>query len=455
MRAWQSWSLQRRVLVASGVLVTVMIAVGVAAFAVALDRILYSSSLDAARGQAGQIARVISTADAPPGDALTEVPAQGSILQVLTVDGRVVAASERRLERRAVTALRPGNGQVDVAQVATIPGEVGEPHAIVAQGVTDPSGAAYVVVVGAPLNIETDTVQTATILLGVGSVALLVLLLVLIRRVLQQALQPVERIRSQVAQISQVRGRGTLTVPPTGDEIARLASTMNEMLDRLERADAATRRFVSDASHELRSPLATIRAAVEVSRQGDHAPDPSDDVIQAEVLRMQSLVDDLLTLAKADDGIPLSREDVDLDDILDQQARRIRATGVRIEASIEAARVVGDPARLEQMVRNVVDNAARHATGAVWLSVATQGAEVVVHVDNDGPPIPVEYREAVFERFTRLQESRHRDSGGSGLGLAIVRSVAVAHGGTVVATQNAAGDCRFEIRLPIAGKAAP
>lgn len=448
MKRWYSWSLQRRVLVTSGVLVTVMIVIGVAAFAVALDRILYSASLDAARTQAAQAAQLVASGETSASEVLAEIPIQGAVLQVIRRDGAVVSASERRLERKAITSLRPATGQVAVAQVTTIPGEVGEPHAIVAQGVADPTGAQYVIVVGSPLNIETDTVQTATVLLAVGAAALLVLLLFLIRRVLQQALAPVERIRTQVSQISQVRGRGSIDVPPTGDEIARLAGTMNDMLTRLERADASTRRFVSDASHELRSPLATIRAAVEVSDRGAGPQEARDRVIHAEALRMQGLVDDLLTLAKADDGAPLAREDVDLDDIVDGQARRVRATGMDVEADISAARVLGDPVRLEQMVRNVVDNAVRHTIGAVSLQVATEGDEVVVRVDNDGPPIPVADRDSVFERFTRLQESRQRDTGGSGLGLAIVRTVAMAHGGTATATQTPDGSCRFEIRLP-------
>jgi signal transduction histidine kinase len=438
------------VLVTSGVLVTVMIVIGVAAFAASLDRILYSASQDAARGKAAQVAQLVSGGDTPAAEALAEVPAQGSVLQVLERSGRVVTSSERRLGQRPMTSLRPAPGQVDVAQVATIPGEVGEPYAIVAQGVADPTGAAFVVVVGSPLNIETDTVQTATVLLAVGSAALLVVLLFLIRRVLQQALAPVERIRTQVSQISQVRGRGTIDVPPTGDEIARLAQTMNEMLGRLERADASTRRFVSDASHELRSPLATIRAAVEVSGAGQGPRDARDTLIHAEALRMQGLVDDLLTLAKADDGAPLDMEDVDLDDIVDGEARRVRATGADVEADISAARVKGDHVRLEQMVRNLVDNAVRHTTGAVALQVRTDGDEVVVRVDNDGPPIPEAERDSVFERFSRLQESRQRDTGGSGLGLAIVRTVATGHGGTAVATETPEGNCRFEVRLPAA-----
>lgn len=451
MKPLSSWSLQRRVLVTSGVVVTAMIVFGVAAFAVALDRILYSASLDSARTQAAQISELVAGGEAPPDSALREVPVKGALLQVLTRDGRVVAASEPRLESAPITGVRPAPEQVDVAQATTIPGEVGEPHAIVAQGVADPTGQQYVVVVGLPLNLETDTVQTATLLLAVGAAALLVLFLFLIRRVMRQALAPVERIRSQVSQISQVRGGGAVDVPPTQDEIAHLAETMNDMLGRLERADASTRRFVSDASHELRSPLATIRAAVEVAGRDGTPHDELDAVILGEALRMQGLVDDLLTLAKADDGAPMSREDVDLDDVVDSEARRVRVTGVAVTAEIGAARVVGDPVRLEQLVRNLVDNAVRHTTGGVSLSVHTEGAQIVLRVDNDGPPIPQGQRQSVFERFTRLEESRQRDTGGSGLGLAIVRTVAEAHGGTAVATETPTGSCRFEVWLPSGG----
>jgi signal transduction histidine kinase len=443
----RTWSLQRRVLATSGVVVVLMIVLGVAAFALTLDQILYRTSLDTARSTAGQVVDVVARGEAPPARSLSEVPAQGAIVQVVGADGTVVASSDRRLDARPASTLRPAAGKEEVDQSATVPGELGEPYAVVARGVTDPAGATYAVVVAVPLSALGDTVRTATVLLAVGAVLMLVLLLVLVRRAVRQALQPVEGIRSEVARISQVRGGGAVTVPPTGDEIARLARTMNEMLARLEKSDAATRRFVSDASHELRSPLATIRAAVEVSTQ-DGFDDDRDAVIRSETLRLQSLVDDLLTLAKADDGAPLAREEVDVDDIVAQEVRRVRATGVPVEASIMAARVLGDRARIEQMVRNVVDNAVRHTTGRVGLSVDTEGDDVVVRVDNDGPPVPVADRETVFDRFARLEDSRRRESGGSGLGLAIVRTVARAHGGNAVATETSDGRCRFELRLP-------
>ncbi|WP_460966794.1 sensor histidine kinase [Pedococcus soli] len=446
MRRWNAWSLQRRVLVVSAAAATIVIVLGVVAFATALDRILYSAAQEAARSRATEISATIAGGERSADLALLDVTSQGSLLQVIDSQQRVVASSESALARSPLTALRPAPGSVDVAQEATIPGEVGEPHAVVAQGVADPSGAAYVVVVANPLDVEANTVRTATLLLALGALAVLVLLLMLISRIVKQALMPVERIRSEVARITRVRGRGHITVPPTGDEIARLAQTMNLMLARLEQADATTRRFISDASHELRSPLATIRAAIEVSRS-----DPDRDaVIHGEVLRMQHLVEDLLTLAKADDGLPLTLQEVDVDDLLEGEVRRLRATGeVPVTASITASRVVGDRLKLGQALRNLVDNAAAHTQGGVFLGVQPQGDDVVMTIDNDGPPVPLEQREAVFDRFARLEESRERDSGGSGLGLAIVRTIVEAHGGVVRATETPDGQCRFEARIPV------
>ncbi len=438
----------------SAVAVTVVIVLGVLAFATALDRILYSSAQDAAKARAAEISTTVSAGRRPADLALRDVTSRGSLLQVLDSAQRVVASSEPALAGAPITALRPRPGTVAAAQEASIPHEVGEPHAVVAQGVAAPSGATYVVVVAKPLDVEADTVRTATLLLALGASALLLILLALINGTLQQALAPVERIRSEVARISRVRGRGQITVPPTGDEIARLAETMNLMLGRLERADATTRQFISDASHELRSPLATIRAAIEVAAPGSGADGEQererDSVIHGEVLRMQRLVEDLLTLAKADDGLPLQLEDVDLDDLVESEVRRLRTTRKgRVTASIAASRVVGDRLKLAQALRNLVDNATSHTTGMVRLAVEPDGDEVVMTVDNDGPPIPVELREAVFGRFARLEAARDRDNGGSGLGLAIVRTIVEAHGGSVRASQTTSGRCRFEVRIPV------
>ena len=215
MRRWRSWSLRRRVLVASSLAVTAVVVLGVVAFGVSLDRILYGAALDAARLRVTQVADRLASGEVTAAAALQDVPVQGSLLQVLGADGQVVAASEQSHGRTAFTDLRPAAGAVVVTQQVEIPGELGEPYAVVAQGVQAADGGVYVVVVATPLSIENTTVTSATTLLAVGAAVLLALLLILINRILEQALEPVERIRSEVARITQVRdGEPSPCLPP-------------------------------------------------------------------------------------------------------------------------------------------------------------------------------------------------------------------------------------------------
>jgi signal transduction histidine kinase len=171
----------------------------------------------------------------------------------------------------------------------------------------------------------------------------------------------------------------------------------------------------------------------------------------AEILRLQGLVDDLLTLSKVDAGaLPLRLRDCDLDDVVVSAVRRLRGDSDRtVEVTVEPVRAIADPDRLAQVMRNLLDNAARHARQSVVVRLTTSGAAAVVTVDNDGPPVPADKRARVFERFVRLDDTRDRDSGGSGLGLAIVADLVHAHGGTVLAAETDEGWCRFEFTLPL------
>jgi signal transduction histidine kinase len=227
------------------------------------------------------------------------------------------------------------------------------------------------------------------------------------------------------------------------------------MLDRLEGAAGRQRQFVSDASHELRSPLTTIRTKVEVASLHPELVDWSEvtHTVLGEVDRLDDMVGDLLQLARLDEtgGALASRGEVDLDEVVNAETARLRAMGVEIDDSgVAAARVQGDRAALARLVRNLTDNAARHARSRVAVSVAMDDGDAVVRVDDDGPGVPLTDRERVFERFTRLDESRARGAGGAGLGLALVRAVAVAHGGSVRVLDAPLGGARFEARLPIA-----
>jgi signal transduction histidine kinase len=315
----------------------------------------------------------------------------------------------------------------------------------------DDAGGATVVVAGSLEDVDEATAAVVRLLLvAVPVVVVLVALLTWV--VVGRALGPVERIRRDAEAVGETRGDGRIDEPGTGDEVDRLARTLNGMLGRLEAARRAQQRFVSDASHELRSPLATVRQHAELARIHPDRTSLAElaDVVLAEGGRQQDLVDALLVLSRLDERSALDRRPVDLDDVaLDEVARLRGRTGARVDASgITACRVAGDARLLALAVRNLADNAARHAASVVSVSTRTDADGVVLTVDDDGRGIPAAERERVLDRFVRLDEGRDRESGGSGLGLAIVRAVAEAHGGSVAVEDAPGGGARVVLRLP-------
>jgi signal transduction histidine kinase len=228
---------------------------------------------------------------------------------------------------------------------------------------------------------------------------------------------------------------------------------MNAMLDRVESATARQQRFAADASHELRSPLTRIRAELEVDlahpEQADLAA--THRSVLEDATQLQRLVDDLLHLARVDAGaVSNRREPVDLDDIVLRDARRLRADGrVQIDISgVSAAQLRGDADELARAVRNLTDNAVRHATSTVTLTLAEHGGRAVLTVADDGPGIPPAEQERIFERFARLDDARNADTGGTGLGLAITRDIVERHHGTIEIDSDHAPGARFRITLP-------
>lgn len=269
--------------------------------------------------------------------------------------------------------------------------------------------------------------------------------------VVGRALRPVERIRNEVEAISATRLDRRVTLPDSRDEVQRLGLTMNAMLDRLQRSSDRQRQFVSDASHELRSPIASLRQTAEVARMHPGAL-PEGELAETtfeESLRMQRIVEQLLLLARGDeDASGPVRQQVDLDDLVLAQARR-HDGGVRLDLSgVSSGRVLGDAGALDAVVRNLLDNAARHANSTVRVSVTERARQVELVVEDDGVGIPAGERERVFDRFVRLDEARARDAGGSGLGLAIVAEIVGGHGGSVRVEDSSLGGARFVVRLP-------
>ena len=271
-----------------------------------------------------------------------------------------------------------------------------------------------------------------------------------------RALRPVEAIRREAEEITGATMDRRVPEPETDDEVGRLARTMNAMLDRLESSSQRQRQFVSDASHELRSPLASIRTNLEVAlRHADRADWPAvAGRALAEDARMEDTVSELLELARLDEvagPAPLDTlPDVDLDElVLDDtvQERRVPVDTSRVSAG----RVHGRREQLTRVVRNLLDNAARHATSSVAVELrAGEDHTIELTVDDDGPGIPLDDRERVFDRFTRLDDGRARDAGGLGLGLSMVKEITEQHGGTVTVEDAPSGGARLRVRLPAA-----
>lgn len=353
------------------------------------------------------------------------------------------------------SALAPAPGQVLVDYGAESP-LTGEPMVVVARGVSTEDRPYVVLTVGSLRSVERALRQDAvSLLVEVPLLAMLggwaVWLLV------GRTLRPVEEIRTAVEEISVVDLHRRVPVPPGQDEVSRLATTMNAMLTRIEQAQTGQARFVADASHELRSPVAALGAGLELL---EHRPEQLPDVLpllRSETQHLAGLTEGLLLLARADAGTLRSRRvDVDMDDIVGAEVVRLRTSGRgQVEAHLTAGRVLGDPDELRRAVRNLVDNASGFARERLGLSVVREGDEVVVRVDDDGPGIPVEERSRVFDRFVRLDPARGRRHGGAGLGLPIVRGIISAHGGTVTAGESPWGGSRLEVRLPCSTDVTP
>ncbi len=432
-----------RTTVAATVIVGLALLAGGIALVVATRNALTDEVRSAARVRADDTAAALEAGTRPSFVAAgLAQDDDDAFIQVLDGDGAVVAASPLVAGDPAVASLAPGES----AEV-TVPGEDDEFMAVAADA------GRYSVIAGRTLDTVSESTEVVTNLLIIGLPILLVVAALTTWLVVGRALAPVESIRREVDAISSADLDRRVSSPSGNDEIARLAITMNDMLGRLERGQARQRRFVADASHELRSPVASIRQHAEVAQAHPERTtvDALAETVAAENLRVERLVDDLLLLTRADEHTrQLQQRPVDLDDLVFAEAHRLRdATPLRVDTTrVSAGRVTGDRAALWRALRNLGDNAVRHAKSQVAFTLAEQNGAVVLDVDDDGPGIPTPDRQRVFERFVRLDDARTRDAGGSGLGLAIVAEVVDAHGGTISIGDSHLGGARFEVRLP-------
>jgi signal transduction histidine kinase len=439
-----------RAALAATLVVGLILAVSAVAFTLLQRGQLESTLLGVARQQAAAVAAQVARDGAAAADVTPAGAGEQALVQVLGAHGTVITQSPAIEGAPPLVGQRPGPGETVTLRADRLPVKEEDPFAVVISGVHGPDGDA-VVISAQSLESARRANDVLIRLLALGYPVLLVLVAGTSYWLTGRALAPVEAMRRQVAGITATDRSARVPVPPSHDQVAQLAVTMNTTLDRLAAATEAQRRFVADASHELRSPLATIRAAHEVAAVHPQVTDRAAlhaDVL-AEVSRLELLVDDLLFLARSDEsGLSPERGEVDLDDLVDDEARRLRrTTALRIVPRARPVRVHGDRRQLGRVLRNLTDNAARHAVGCVELRVGEVDGEAVVEVVDDGPGIPDTERERVFGRFVRLDASRGRSAGGAGLGLAIAREIARTHGGDVTVVDSREG-AHLRLRLP-------
>ena len=417
-----------------------------------LDRSLTDGSDDLSRARAAELARQVHDGTLPR--RIVDLGDNG-VAQVVSSDGRVLASS---------VGLQGSGPIVSVDDVSSTPSlrvlhgvkddNETESYRTWAVSAYGPDGAAAVLVGDSLESVDEATAAVRRGLL-VGVPLLVVLMAAGTWVIVSRSLRPVERIRAEVATLSEQELERRIAVPETRDEVERLAVTMNEMLARLQESAVRQRDFVADASHELQSPLTSLRTQLEVARahpEQDWSAAAED--LLTDTLRMERLVRDLLVLARYDEaGDPVRTELVDLDVVLDEEVRRVRAAGpVRVElGQVDAAPVRGRPDDLARLLRNVLENATTHAASGVSVVLRASDDEAVVEVTDDGPGIPPDQRERVFERFARVDGDRARSvaGGGTGLGLAIARTIAERHGGQLVVADVPTG-ARLVLTVPLA-----
>ena len=452
-RWWRRRSLRARVTLAS----TAGLALALAAAAVLLSSALRVSlirSLDNSARQGAREVAALSDAHRLP-DPVPVVP--GTItVQVLDPAGRIVNVSPDadRLVPLLPPAVAAANAR-DGRAVFLNGRPFGLPDTVrVATAATTGGGT---VIAAVAYNQVGESLATLTRALLIGTPLLLALLAAASWLIAGSTLRPVTELRRGAQDVTRTGRPRALPVPEARDEVRNLALTLNDMLSRLGAAQERQRGLISDTAHELRSPIASIRAQLEVAL--DH-PDSQDwrqtagDVL-ADTLRLARLAEDLLALARLDERDPRrpAQRRVDLAALVREEVGRYADARVPVRlAGTGPAEVTGDADGLHRMLRNLIDNATRYARSQVAVSVGTSGRNARLSVTDDGPGIPAADRERAFGRFARLEAARSRDgddAGGAGLGLAIVRATAQAHGGSAW-LEDAAPGLRAVVLLPAA-----
>ena len=444
----------------AGVMAVVLVGIGLAVylrFESQLDQTIEQglrSRADDVRAVLAQQSR-LRPPSAGPGGLLVE---QGeSFAQILALDGAVLDATPRLGSRPLLPSaelLRAARRTIVVDRES--PFERGEPIRLLATPITTARGH-IVAVVGTATDDRHDALRTLALLLALGGAVALVLASVAGNRVAAAALRPVEAMRSKADEISSHARGERLPTAPGDDEIARLGTTLNAMLARLEASFERERSFVADAGHELRTPLAILKSEIELALRDGRSREDLVGALESaaeETDRLTELAEALLVIARSDGGkLPLATTELEVADLLEgvsaRFGERVRASGrALVVDALPSLTLSADGRRIEQALDNLVDNALRHGRGTIRVSARARDGSVELRVRDDGPGFPADFIGDAFERFSRADPGRAR--GGSGLGLSIVRVIARAHGGEARAANQPSGGADVSIELPAA-----
>lgn len=444
------WSIAARSAVVAGVVVLVTLAIAGAGLTALFYRSLIAGVDAAAAGRVGDVVSGLQE-DFPAqlDDPLFATDQRIDEVQLVDPNGTVVRKSDSAPDTPLVAV-----GKIGDALVKGLSPDASNDTdmRISARTVESPHGRFTILVAGRDAAVE-STVKTAAVLLLLAAPIVVGVAALVTYRLVRRSLRSVDAIRAQVAAISTSDLAERVPVPSGRDEITALAVTMNDMLARIEAGHAVQRRFVGDASHELRSPLTAIISALDVAIAHPELLDLelARETLVPEAQRMRILVEDLLLLARADErGLALDRDHVRLDEIASSELVRLRRTcshSTHLEAT--EVELYADGRALARVVRNLLENAARHASSLIDVVVKFDGSVAVLEVSDNGPGIPPADRSRVFDRFVRLDSARSRAGGGTGLGLSIVAEIVAAHDGTISISARRGGGTVVRVQLPL------
>lgn len=408
------------------------------------------------QNQAQTIVEALGQSDLlPAGDSVLVAPTE-PIAQIYSSSGALTVsrgvAGEARL--LPVTALARMSGQTFFEANVPTSQEIIEARLLAVD-----SGQGSIVVVGSPLTARNSALDRLSLLLWIVGPAALLVTTVIGWRLAGGALRPVEDMRAEAATITSTDPQRRLSVPVSGDEVARLGTTLNEMLDRLEEALSRERRFVDDASHELRTPLTTLRMELDLALRKSRTREELEAALTSaaeESDRLGRLAEDLLVLARVDHGrLPVRRVPVDVAALISELRESFDERATRSAVEIEELVTVNgpvelDPERIHQALTNLVDNALRYTPAGGKISIGAVAGEqrLELSVTDTGPGFPEDFLARAFEPFARPDGARGRDTGGTGLGLTIVLAVAESHGGTASVSNTEGGGAGVILQIP-------